>query len=197
MQKAPRTAASEAAAAAAALIARDRLRWSDAKRAVLESTGILPDDALVASEIRRWCALFEPQRHAQLLAVKRRAALALMEALPSFRPMLTGHVLSGAATADTAVTVWIGAPSEKDVEIALLNLGLEYDVLGSEGSGRSASVSYLLEVRGENAVLTVSERPPRGTEPREPDAWQRPEEARGRLGIEGLRALLGATSRAD
>lgn len=197
MQKAPRSAAAEAAAAAAALIARDRLRWSDAKRAVLEDAGIAPDDALIASEIRRWCALFEPRRHAQVLAVKRRAALALMEALAGFRPMLTGHVLSGAATADTAVTVWIGASSEKDVEIALLGLGLDYDVLGSEGSGRASSVSYLLEARGESAVLTVSERPPRGTEPRRPDAWQRPEEARGRLGIKGLRALLRETALAD
>ena len=59
MAKEPSAAEREAAAAAAALIAGSRERWSKALAAVEASFGIRPNEVLVASEIRR-CVLRPP-----------------------------------------------------------------------------------------------------------------------------------------
>ena len=191
MAKEPSAAEREAAAAAAALIAGSRERWSKALAAVEASFGIRPDEGLVASEIRRWCELFDPKAHRALLRRKRLAAAAVMEALADWNPVLTGHVLSGAATADTAVTIAVRTDDEKGVELTLLSLGVDFDVLDAAGEGRQASVSLLTECRKENVIISIASSFPSGkTLP--PDEWQHPLEARSRIALPALRELLEA-----
>ena len=189
MAKEPTSAEREAAAAAAAMIAGGRERWSKALAQAEASFGVRPSEALVASEIRRWCALFMPEEHRAMLRRKREAALSVMQALAEWEPVLTGHVLSGAATADTAVTVAVRTDDEKGVELSLLSLGVEFDVLDASGEGRRSSVSLLSECRGENVVITVASSYPPGRTT-EPDAWQHPLEARARIDAAALERLL-------
>lgn len=88
----------EAAAFAARLICADLRTWKEAFRAARDFCGASPDEKLVASEIRRWQALFAPDAHAETLLRKRRAALSLMRRVPELGLRLVGVVLSGAAT---------------------------------------------------------------------------------------------------
>lgn len=136
------TARLELAATAARLIAEEGCSYSQAKRRARrmlfgEDAGTaLPDNAEIERELRRYLALFAADSHPALLAAFRRIALQLMERLTAFHPHLVGAVLNGTATEHSNIELHLFTDSAKDVEMSLLNAGIDFDVETAEDSER-------------------------------------------------------------
>jgi hypothetical protein len=146
----------ELAIAAARLVVEEGLEYGAAKRraardlAPARGSGRLelPSNEAVEDEVRAYLALFHADTQPAELAALRRLALRWMERLAEFRPYVAGAVWRGTATRRSAVHLELYADDPKSPEIALLNLGLPYDVADA-GSGR----------RGEPmSVLSLDER---------------------------------------
>jgi hypothetical protein len=124
----------EIAATAARLIAEDGYDYAQAKRrAVHELIGdqratALPDNAEVERELRRYLRFFDAQAHPKLLAALRLVAADTMERLADFEPHLTGAVLNGTATEHSDIHLHLFVDSAKDVEVFLMNSGIDFDV---------------------------------------------------------------------
>ncbi len=124
----------EIAATAARLIAEEGCDYAQAKRRAVhelhgsERRAALPDNAEVERELRRYLQLFEAQSHPRRLAGLRTLAARLMERLAEFEPHLTGAVLNGTATEHSDIQLHLYVDSAKDVEMALINAGIEFDV---------------------------------------------------------------------
>jgi hypothetical protein len=132
----------EIAATAARLIAEDGLDYASAKRKAAEDVlgaGVrrtLPDNATVERELRRYLAIFDAAAHRPRLAALRELALDLMQRLARFDPHLVGAVLNGSATAHSNIHLHLFTDSAKDVEMFLLEVGIDFDV--DEAGGRRA-----------------------------------------------------------
>lgn len=187
----------EAAAFAARLICSDLQSWKDAFRAARENFGRDPDERLVASEIRRWQALFAPEAHALMLQRKRRAVLELMRRVPELELKLVGVVLSGAATENSLPETVARGESEKDAAIALLNAGLAADPFEISYPTafvrrRRDALSIATEIEEEPVLIRIV---PFGTTlpaAEMPDEWQTELEARGSVGEAELALILDA-----
>ena len=191
----PRSSAA-AATLAARRICREGESWSAAFAAAREETGESPREEDVAREIRAWFALFAPEAHAETLLRKRRAALGVMERAPGLGLVLTGVVLSGAATERSVAELVTRTADEKEAVMGLLSAGLPADPF--EGSWLTAFarragrglVTLLTELAGEPVLVRVA--PPRTPMPAaaEPDDNQLPAEAAGWTDAAALAALL-------
>lgn len=186
----------EAAAFAARLICSDLQNWKDAFRAARENFGRDPDEKRVASEIRRWHALFAREAHVRTLQRKRRAALELMHRVPGLELKLVGVVLSGAATENSLPETVARGESEKDAAIALLNAGLpaepfEASYPTSFVRKRRDALTLMTEIADEPVLIRIV---PFGTSlpaPEKPDEWQSELEARGSVGEAELAEICG------
>lgn len=124
----------EIAATAARLIAEEGCDYAQAKRrAVHDLLGanrraVLPDNAEVERELRRYLQLFDGSAHLRRLAALRTLALDWMQRLAAFEPHLAGAVLNGTATEHSDIQLHLFVDSAKDVEMALLNDGVEFEV---------------------------------------------------------------------
>jgi hypothetical protein len=126
----------ELAATAARLIAEDGCDYMQAKRRAvhellgsgLERSLPLPDNSEIERELRRYLNLFEADVHPRRLAALRTCALHLMERLQQFEPHLIGAVLNGTATAHSDLHLQLFVDSAKDVELYLLDAGIEFEV---------------------------------------------------------------------
>jgi hypothetical protein len=124
----------EIAATAARLIAEEGCEYAQAKRRAVhellggDRTAAIPDNAEIERELRRYLQLFEAQTHPRRLAGLRAMAGALMERLAQFEPHLTGAVLNGTATAHSDIHLHLFVDSAKDVEVFLMDAGIEFDV---------------------------------------------------------------------
>lgn len=154
-------ARTEIAAAAARLIAEEGFDYAGAKRKAArafagdgaEARAMLPDNALVESELRRYLATFAADTHPVLLAALRRLALQWMKRFEQFNPHLTGAVLNGTATEHSDIHLQLFTDSAKDVEIFLLNEGIEFDVDAGEDAGDGRFESLLLLTRSPGGPL--------------------------------------------
>jgi hypothetical protein len=199
----------EIAAAAARLIAEEGCDYALAKRkavrAVLgEGEGTraqLPDNALIEAELRRYLQTFAADSQPAQLTALRRLALDWMSRLAQFNPHLVGAVLNGTATEHSDVHLHLFTDSAKDVEIALLNAGIEFEVeAGADepggpeevlqfvvrterGSGLPARVGVSLSVHASDAIRVAARF-------RSTDPTLHAVEAAGRANIEMLRTLL-------
>ena len=119
------------AAAAARLMAEDGITdYQQAKKKALRQLGLpehtaLPDNSEIDDELRAYRALYQAVEHPAILAAMRRSALQLMEFLAAFRPYLTGSVLDGTAGEYSQIDLLLFADSAKEVEIFLLNHGID------------------------------------------------------------------------
>lgn len=144
----------EVAVAAARLIADDGLDYASAKhKAALSIVGgaaalraALPDNAQIELELRRYLATFVPD-HAQVLAALRGLALQLMHRLQRFRPHVVGAVLNGTATAHSDIRLQLFADSAKDVELFLLEQGVEFEAAAAGSQGGEPMETLHLLVR--------------------------------------------------
>jgi len=144
----------EIAARAARLVAEDGLDYATAKRKAARdilgdqrSSGQwLPDNEEIEEEVRSFQATFQADTQPRRLADLRKMALLLMELLQPFRPHLAGAVLNGTAGAHSDIHLQLFADSAKDVEIFLINHGIDFEaeeMSGSPGSAAARRVEVL------------------------------------------------------
>ncbi|MGE5161561.1 MAG: hypothetical protein ACM3O5_08645 [Betaproteobacteria bacterium] len=208
----------EIAAAAARLVAEEGCEYGPAKRrAVHELLGDsraapVPDNAEVEREVRRYLRLFEADTHPKRLAALRRVAASLMERFALYEPHLTGAVLNGTATEHSDIHLHLYVDSAKDVEVCLLDAGVEFDVDEGPPDERPRMLERLafvvpaprdiglprqmdrvavhLHVYPRDAIrVAPRHRPDAGLEPD-----LHPVEASGRAGLAALRRLIEDTS---
>lgn len=141
----------EVAATAARLIAEEGCEYAQAKRrAVHEVFGesgtrrtLMPDNSEVEHELRRYLRLFGGSGHRVLLTALRNIAAETMQALQEFEPHLIGAVLNGTATEHSDIHLQLFVDSAKDVELRLINLGIEFEVEDGDGDERPAALERL------------------------------------------------------
>lgn len=180
------------AATAARLMAEDGITdFHLAKRKAARQLGLpdhtaFPDNAEVEEELRAYRALYQDDEHAELLTNLRETALELMELLADFRPYLTGSVLDGTAGPHSNIDILLFADSAKDVEIFLLNQGIDYEHV----EPRNDKAEAVLVVETEDAEANLIIFPPQ----LERSAFKtRDGRTRERARIDGVAALLNTT----
>lgn len=125
----------EIAAAAAQLIADGGLDYASAKRKAARqvlgegtsSRGSLPDNDLVDSALLEHLSLFDDE-HVERVARRRKVAAELMNGLGAFAPYLTGAVWKGIVAEHAPIHLQLFHDDPKEVEIHLLNQGVQFDV---------------------------------------------------------------------
>jgi hypothetical protein len=156
----------ELAAVAARLIAEDGCDYANAKRKAAELVlggaraprGGLPDNELIEAELRRHLRTFSGSAHTRLLTELRAIALGVMDALEHFNPHLTGAVLNATATEHSDLHLLLFVDSAKDVELHLLEAGIEFEVDESDGDDALETIRFLVPPRwrrGRDAPLGV------------------------------------------
>ena len=126
----------EIAARAARLIAEDGADYGTAKRKALRLVlgddqappRLLPDNAEIEDEVRKYQALFQGDSQPARLRALRELALQVMEQLDQFRPYLTGAALNGTAGEHDDVHLQLFADSAKDVIIFLLDRDVHIEI---------------------------------------------------------------------
>ncbi len=159
----------EIAAAAARLIAEDGVDYGTAKRkAVKQILGnskvrgnVLPDNSQIEDEVRVYNELFFGDTQPARLLHLRQLAVRLMAELAPFQPHLTGAILNGTAGEHSEIYLQLFAESPKDVEIYLLNKGVDFDVSESNHfKGHNEPVetlSFLWQQEGVHLALYNSD----------------------------------------
>ena len=146
------TLGEEIAAAAARLVVESGLEYGAAKakavRGLARRGGVartqMPSNEQVEDAVREYVDLFCADTQPAELAALREVAAQWMQRLADFRPHVGGAVWRGTATRLSAVQIDLYCDDAKAAEIALLNLGVDFDVQALEGAG------------GPTDVLTVS-----------------------------------------
>lgn len=121
------------AALAARMVAQDGADYAIAKRKAasqllgdqMPAPNLLPDNAEVEEEVRRYQALFQAGSQPARLRRLRTVALQVMDALAEFKPYLTGPVLNGTAGEHDDIHLQLFADSAKEVQIFLLGKQVE------------------------------------------------------------------------
>lgn len=140
----------EIATRAARLIAEEGLDYAGAKRrAARELVGdrrnsvrgdYLPDNAQIENEVRVYHALFMADTQPARLFALRSTAVEVMRWLEAFRPHLVGAVLNGTAGDHSDIHLQLYCDSAKEVEIFLINAGVDFETSESAGHhGRAGS----------------------------------------------------------
>ena len=130
----------EIAASAARLVVEEGLDYGAAKRRAARDLGRrssrgaeLPDNEAVEDEVRAYLALFCADTQPLELDALRRLAMQWMQRLAAFRPHLAGAVWRGTATRLNNIHLELFADDSKAAEIALLDLGIAFDVDSTTG----------------------------------------------------------------
>jgi hypothetical protein len=126
----------EIAARAARLIAQDGADYLTAKRKALRMVlgeepappNLMPDNAEIEEEVRKYQALFLSDSQPRQLRHLREIALQVMEQLEQFRPYLTGAALNGTAGQHDDVHLQLFADSAKDVIMYLLDRDVNIEI---------------------------------------------------------------------
>ena len=150
------------AAAAARLMAEDGISdYHHAKKKAARQLGLpdnvaFPDNAEVEAELRAYRELYQGDVHPEMLAAMRHSALELMELLAAFNPWLTGSVLDGTAGEHSHIDILLFADSAKEVEIFLLNRGIDV----SHAQPRHDKVEAVLQVETDTVDANLIVLPP-------------------------------------
>jgi len=125
----------EVAATAARLVVEEGMEYGQAKRKAVRALGRrtprqaeMPSNEQVEDEVRAYIELFCADTQPAELRTLREVAAEWMARLAEFRPHLSGAVWRGTATRQSAVHIDLYCDDTKSTEIALLNLGIDYDV---------------------------------------------------------------------
>ncbi len=202
----------EIAAVAARMIAEDGLDYAGAKRrAAREVLGdahhahgdCMPDNAEVEAAVREHQVLFmadtQPARLHSLRESARDVMRFLVDAGLGLAPFASGAIVNGTAGAHSDIHLQVFDDNAKDLEIFLLNAGVDFDV--SEGNGSRAGGGETLSFLWPQARRFPPSRIPAGQEavhltildPRD----QRASHGFGRADLQALEALIAASSRPD
>lgn len=192
----PRLAAStraSIASTAARLMAEDGITdFHLAKRKAARQLGLpehtaYPDNAEVEAELRAYQALYWDDEDEALLRDLRQTALELMELLADYRPYLTGSVLEGTAGRHSNIDILLFADSAKEVEIFLLNHGIDFNHV----EPRNERAEAVLVVATEDADANLIIFPPQMERSNFKHRDGRPRE---RARIDAVAALIGDES---
>jgi len=141
------------ASAAARLMAEDGITdYHQAKRKAARQLGLtehvgFPDNAEVEAELRAYRSLYQGEDHEEMILAMRHTALELLDLLVDFKPYLTGSVLDGTAGEHSHIDILLFADSAKEVEIFLLNRGIDVEHVES----RSERVEAVLQMETDTA----------------------------------------------
>jgi len=145
----PSTQTAEIAATAARLVVEEGMEYGPAKRRAAKVLGKrsvrptdLPDNADVEDEVRAYIELFCADTQPAELMALREIAAQWMVRLEQFRPHLTGAVWRGTATRLSSVHIQLYCDDPKSAELAMLDLGIDYDV-GSMPGPRHQPIDVL------------------------------------------------------
>ena len=145
----PSALTAEIAAAAARLVVEEGLEYGPAKRRAARTVAKhsvrpvdLPANEDIEDEVRAYLALFHADTQPAELAALRQVAAEWMTRLAEFRPHLTGAVWRGTATRLNNVHLQLYCDDSKSAELALINLGIDYEV-GSTPGPRGEAVDVL------------------------------------------------------
>lgn len=150
------------AAAAARLMAEDGISdYHHAKKKAARQLGLpdhvaFPDNAEVEAELRAYRSLYQGGEHAEMLLAMRHTALELLELLAAFNPYLTGSVLDGTAGEHAHIDILLFADSAKEVEIFLLNRGIDV----GHGEPRNEKVEAVLQIETDTVDANLIVLPP-------------------------------------
>ena len=150
------------ASAAARLMAEDGITdFHLAKRKAARQLGLpehtaFPDNAEVEAELRAYRSLYQGEDHAEMLLALRQTALDLLELLAPLNPYLTGSVLDGTAGEHSRIDILLFADSAKEVEIFLLNRGIDVE----HAEPRSERVEAVLVMETDTADANLVIMPP-------------------------------------
>ena len=120
------------AQATARLIAEHGLTdWTAAKRKACRELGLpdratLPANDEVEQALHDYNSLFRQGSHPISLRSQREAAMKWMDELSRWHPVLIGGAAAGWATEHSDVHLELEAEDPKEVELALINAGVEY-----------------------------------------------------------------------
>ena len=132
-----------------------------AKRKAARQLGLpehtaFPDNAEVEAELRAYRSLYQGEEHEELLHALRQTALDLLELLAPFNPYLTGSVLDGTAGEHSRIDILLFADSAKEVEIFLLNRGIDVE----HADPRNERVEAVLVMETDTADANLVIMPP-------------------------------------
>jgi hypothetical protein len=151
------------ASTAARLMAQDGLTdFTTAKKKAARQLGLgehieLPDDSEVEAELRLYQALYQHEEHPGLLRSLRETARDVMQILDCFRPYLTGSVLDGTAGEHAEIDLQIFADSAKEVEIFLLDQGIEFEHATPRNDKAEAVLVVSTDVADVNLIIYPSQ----------------------------------------
>jgi len=156
----------EIACGAAQLIAEEGFDYQSAKRKAYErvtgglggriAASDLPSNQEIEEAIRDHLALFADEDQRAHCEAMRRAALALMQRLASFHPVLMGALANGTATQFSVIHLGCRAESAKELAIDFLNDGITVEateLANPIGQGRVEGL--LLDWQGHPVVITT------------------------------------------
>jgi predicted nucleotidyltransferase len=103
--------------------------------------------------LRAYRSLFDDEEHAGMLLAMRRSALELLELLTPFSPYLVGSVLEGTAGEHSRIDILVFPDSAKEVEIFLLNHGVEF--VHAEPRGERAEAVLVVATDTADANLVI------------------------------------------
>ena len=122
------------AGVAARIIVESELNdWSLARRKASAELGLaahgaaLPSDDEIIAEIKTYHALFSGDEWVEQLRSQREFALEAMAELIRFNPVLVGPVAEGWAHAGSEIRIELKPENPKEVEYALIELGVEFE----------------------------------------------------------------------
>jgi hypothetical protein len=157
--------------------------WSLAKRKaarqlMLPAEAALPSNDEVEQALADHHALYGGAKHAASLRAQRRAALAWMQRLERWGPLLVGGVAAGWASAHSDVRLELVADDPKAVEIELASSGVAYAAAPPAEDGDRAQGATQLRIVTAGAAIRLAiltpaqrrNRPRNGDEPRLPAA---------------------------
>ena len=187
----------EIASLAARMMAEDGIdNFGLAKRKAARQLGApdseaLPTNQEIEEALRAYQALYQEDELRERLAILRQEALIMMRELSDFKPYLTGPVLNGSAGRYAVVDIDLFADSAKDVEIFLLNRGIDFEHADLARNGPDTPETRL-RVDGTEAafLLSVYHHVMERTHRRNPHTGQ----VADRAGIDTLTNLLNQTT---
>ena len=165
----------------------------------------------VEHELRRYLKLFGGEAHRALLAALRGVAAETMQTLNEFDPHLVGAVLNGTATEHSDIHLQLFVDSAKDVELRLINLGIDFDVDDGDADGerpaalerlnfvvpatagsvlRQRRIGIRLHIYARDAIRVAARHKRDGAT----DEDMHPIEAVGRAGLSSVRRLIAESA---
>ncbi len=152
------------AAAAARLMAQDGIDdFALAKRKAARQLGVgdtqaLPGNDEIEVQLRAYQGLYQEQEQRERLRELRVEAVTLMKTLESYRPYLTGQVLSGIAGRYGDIDLQVFTDDAKSLELLFLNRGVDYSVTEQRRwiGGEARSITVLgVDWNGTRANIAV------------------------------------------